>query len=717
MGVIYIMGKNVKQDYLKAKNYFEKAAKYGSSEAFFALGGIYEFGLGVEQNCFIAKSHYEFSANKNNSDAQFRLGNCYMYGLGCEPDVNKAILNYELSSKQNNMSAILTLGYLYEEGFGVKQDYSKAIKYYQLLANQDNSDALNCLGIIYLFVETEKDYLKAKFYLESAAKLNNSKAMCNLGYMHYKGFGVEKNYLKAKEYFELSAEQSNRFAYIYLAELYEFGFGVKQDYLKAKEYLEKAAKANDPYAFEKLGYFYINGYGVEQNFLIAKDYFELSIRSYNPSANFILADFFSNGFIFEIDYFRAIQYLMKSIAIHDGKVTFYEYSYDSFQHINVYNKFYYHSNNSLGLIYMIQFQDLEKANIYIKEAAFGEYPFAQNNYGLLKEIYFNKIDDAKYMYKKSAKKKFALADFNLAKLYEKQGKIEKSIKHYIIASENEDSPLIFHNFEFFDILLFISTIFIMCFTNLKLTEYYFSKSNFKESKKYFLKAFAKFNLNDPKTTYQFKLVYHKGKIKDIFTYIKKFILNFPLFHQSDFNLANNKYKEIRTQQVNQANSEQNVDYENSEQNVDYENSEQNNDHENSEQNNDHEIKNKKIFKACQKENFDIKLKSKQNDYLEKINQYEFYENEMQINEDKQTFVDLGDLYDFMISDTDIKKVFINEIKIIIDTMKDMIYTPPYHILFGRIENDKHKKTQNSNETVQNINELFYEGLELEELIQ
>lgn len=43
--------------------------------------------------------------------------------------------------------------------------------------------------------------------------------------------------------------------------------------------------------------------------------------------------------------------------------------------------------------------------------------------------------------KSQQRKNFAFADFSLANLNEKQGKIEESIKRYINASENEDSPI------------------------------------------------------------------------------------------------------------------------------------------------------------------------------------------------------------------------------------------------------------------------------------
>lgn len=73
---------------------------------------------------------------------------------------------------------------------------------------------------------------------------------------------------------------------------------------------------------------------------------------------------------------------------------------------------------------------------------------------------------------------FALALYNLGYLKEKDNKTVESILYYLKASENEDMPLMFHNFHHVDKRLEISKTFVICLTNLKLVEYYFMSSNF-----------------------------------------------------------------------------------------------------------------------------------------------------------------------------------------------------------------------------------------------
>ena len=52
------------------------------------------------------------------------------------------------------------------------------------------------------------------------------------------------------------------------------------------------------------------------------------------------------------------------------------------------NKFYYHSNNELGFIYLLE-KKHDKAFEYFKEPGHNEYAFGQNNLGLYLQIYLN----------------------------------------------------------------------------------------------------------------------------------------------------------------------------------------------------------------------------------------------------------------------------------------------------------------------------------------
>ena len=214
-----------------------------------------------------------------------------------------------------------------------------------------------------------------------------------------------------------------------------------------------------------------------------------------------MADFYSNHIIYEIDIKKSMKYFLKSIQI---QRTF-------FQQLNIIkisysyrfepNNYRYISYNDLGLIYLIDLEDKEKAEEYIKESAFAEYPFGQNNFGLFSQIYLNKKENAEFMYKRSSKHKFSLAEFNLAHMLEEDNKIE-----------HENEPLIYSNIKRFDLRFEISKTFIICFTNLKLVEYYFSLSNYFEFNEYFIKSINQFkkkkfiDIMKEISSYKFKII-------------------------------------------------------------------------------------------------------------------------------------------------------------------------------------------------------------------
>ena len=52
---MYDKGEGVRQDYLKARQWYEKAANQGYAQAQFNLGVIYYHGKGVRQNIATAK--------------------------------------------------------------------------------------------------------------------------------------------------------------------------------------------------------------------------------------------------------------------------------------------------------------------------------------------------------------------------------------------------------------------------------------------------------------------------------------------------------------------------------------------------------------------------------------------------------------------------------------------------------------------------------------
>ena len=73
LGFCYEQGKGVRRDYLKAMEYYLKAADMGSPEGMFNVGELYERGMGVEKDIAKAAEWYKKASAAGDDDAKFRL--------------------------------------------------------------------------------------------------------------------------------------------------------------------------------------------------------------------------------------------------------------------------------------------------------------------------------------------------------------------------------------------------------------------------------------------------------------------------------------------------------------------------------------------------------------------------------------------------------------------------------------------------------------------
>lgn len=169
-GVQYHNGQGVPQDYLQARQWYEKSAARGNAFAQLNLGALYHNGLGVPQDFVQARQWYERSAAQGNSTAQANLGVLYHDGLGVPRDYAQARQWYEKSAAQNNALAEACLGILYHNGQGVPQNLIVARQWYERSAGQGNSTAQLNLGVLYHNgLGGSQDLVQAHLWLSVAA--------------------------------------------------------------------------------------------------------------------------------------------------------------------------------------------------------------------------------------------------------------------------------------------------------------------------------------------------------------------------------------------------------------------------------------------------------------------------------------------------------------------------------------------------------------------
>jgi hypothetical protein len=126
----------------------EKPSRVGAS-MMFSLGKRYESGDGEVQDYRMARQWYEKAAAAGDSNAMISLGLLYKNGQGVTQDYGKAREWYEKAAKEN-ANAMSLLGVLYYYGGnGLAQDYGKAREWFGKAAANDDADAMYYLGVLY----------------------------------------------------------------------------------------------------------------------------------------------------------------------------------------------------------------------------------------------------------------------------------------------------------------------------------------------------------------------------------------------------------------------------------------------------------------------------------------------------------------------------------------------------------------------------------------
>lgn len=103
-----LLGAN--QSYFKAKNWYEKAAEQGSSDAYNKLGLLYNDGNGVRQDFLIARRMYEKAAKLGHAEAQGNIGILHLKGEGLPVNINYARNMFHYAARMGDANSYYYLG-------------------------------------------------------------------------------------------------------------------------------------------------------------------------------------------------------------------------------------------------------------------------------------------------------------------------------------------------------------------------------------------------------------------------------------------------------------------------------------------------------------------------------------------------------------------------------------------------------------------------------
>ena len=196
------------QDYVKAREWYEKAADKGDASAMVNLGLLYENGQGVAQDYAKAREWYEKAADKDNATPwQPRPALRQRSGRGA--GLRQAREWYEKAAAKGDATPWSPRRALRERsgrGAGLRQG-ARVVREGR---RQGQRDAMSNLGLLYDNGQgVAQDYAKAREWYEKAADKGDADAMFNLGLLYDNGQGVAQDYAKAREWYEKAAAKDN----------------------------------------------------------------------------------------------------------------------------------------------------------------------------------------------------------------------------------------------------------------------------------------------------------------------------------------------------------------------------------------------------------------------------------------------------------------------------------------------------------------------------
>ena len=98
LGLMYIKGQGVPQNYTEGAQWFRKVAEQGDAAAQFNLGTMYYLGNGVPQDYSEAAKWYRKAVEQGNGKAQINLGAMYSQGIGVGRDDVQALMWFNIAS-------------------------------------------------------------------------------------------------------------------------------------------------------------------------------------------------------------------------------------------------------------------------------------------------------------------------------------------------------------------------------------------------------------------------------------------------------------------------------------------------------------------------------------------------------------------------------------------------------------------------------------------
>ncbi|MFC5489194.1 tetratricopeptide repeat protein [Dokdonella soli] len=215
LGLLYLAGEGVKQDYAKARDLFERATA--------------------------ASSPY----------APCNLGEMYLAGQGVAKDEKRAVALFTKSADLGNMVCQVHMGERLAEGIGIEIDLKQAYLYLDRAAQQGSTHAKVVSAMILMSPDyAERDAERGRRLLEDLANAGDAESEFRLGFAYEVGRLGRRDAVSARKWYERAAAHGISDAQGELGMFYAYGMGVNRDFDAAANWLEKATAGTEDYNVE-----------------------------------------------------------------------------------------------------------------------------------------------------------------------------------------------------------------------------------------------------------------------------------------------------------------------------------------------------------------------------------------------------------------------------------------------------------------------------------
>jgi TPR repeat protein len=262
LGDRHSLGDGVRRSRRLARQWYELAARRGSSDAMAELAVFLGRGLGGPSDRRRANRLYRRAAGLGNRGAMGNLGFVLKNGLGTRKDPKRAFHWFWRAAELGDVDSLLELPHLID-AHGFRHDRGKLAQLFEKAARSGDCDAMTTHGVnLFEGRGIGRDRAAAMRWYKRAARLGSVKARYNLGQMYRRGHATRQSWPRALACYRKAARDGHEMSCLQLAWYYEETAKNPRLHLR---WLREAVRRGIAQAQCDLGVDYINGDGVRSN--------------------------------------------------------------------------------------------------------------------------------------------------------------------------------------------------------------------------------------------------------------------------------------------------------------------------------------------------------------------------------------------------------------------------------------------------------------------